>query len=99
MVTFDRNDRSLADRLASEYLRPEPGAVDPLVAGTRCWRRQVLHLPPADRLQAAAFLGSVAAAIEAQEVGNRPVDVERVLSYVHQRDALPRGAAGVVGRE
>jgi rfaE bifunctional protein nucleotidyltransferase chain/domain len=79
LVTFNHNDQAPTDRLITEYLPAlTGGAVDPLGCG--------------DALLATASLGSVAAALEAQEIGNRPVDVERVLGYLHQRDALPGGA-------
>ena len=93
LVTFDRNDRSLADRLASEYLPAlSLGAVDPLGCGDALLATASLTLAAGGSLQAAAFLGSIAAAIEAQHVGNQPVDAERILECLHQRDALPAGA-------
>lgn len=93
LVTFDRNDRSLAERLASEYLPAlSSNAVDPLGCGDALLATASLALAASGSLQAAAFLGSVAAAIEAQDLGNRAVDSERVISYLNHRDALPAGA-------
>jgi rfaE bifunctional protein kinase chain/domain/rfaE bifunctional protein nucleotidyltransferase chain/domain len=93
LVTFDRNEQSPADRLASEYLPAlSPGAVDPLGCGDALLAAASVALAAGGSLQAAALLGSVAAAIEAQEIGNRAVDVGRVLAFLHHRDTVPAGA-------
>ncbi|MDB5358113.1 MAG: Bifunctional protein HldE [Phycisphaerales bacterium] len=93
LVTFDRNDRSIDDRLRSEYLPAlSPHAVDPLGCGDALLATASLILAAGGSLQAAAFLGSIAAAIEVQEIGNQPVSAERILSQLHQRDALPATA-------
>ncbi len=93
LVTFDRTDCTPEDRLASEYVPAlSSSAPDPLGCGDALLATATLALAAGGSLQAAAFLGSVAAAIESQEIGNRPVSTEQVLGYLHQRDALPAGA-------
>ena len=74
LVTFARNERSLTDRLASEYIPSLcAGAVDPLGCGDALLATASLILAAGGSLQAAAFLGSAAAALEAQDIGNKPV--------------------------
>jgi len=93
LVTFNRNDQTPSDRLITEYLPSlTAGALDPLGCGDALLATASLALAAGGSLQAAAFLGSVAAAIEAQEVGNRPIDLERMLACLHRRDALPADA-------
>jgi len=90
LVTFDRNDRSMADRLHSEYLPAlAPHAIDTLGCGDALLATSSLILAAGGSLQAAAFLGSIAAAIEAQEIGNQPITAECILTQLHQRDTLP----------
>jgi rfaE bifunctional protein kinase chain/domain/rfaE bifunctional protein nucleotidyltransferase chain/domain len=90
LVTFDRKDGSLADRLSSEYLPAlSQGAIDPLGCGDALLATATLALAAGGSLQAAAFLGSIAAGVEAQEIGNRPIDAKRILASLHQRDAQP----------
>jgi bifunctional ADP-heptose synthase (sugar kinase/adenylyltransferase) len=50
-----------------------------------------LTLAAGGSLQAAALIGSIAAAVEVQEVGNVPVTVEQVLAYLQQQDEQERG--------
>lgn len=93
LVTFDHAERSPQGRLTSEYLPAlSNAAIDPLGCGDALLATASLALAAGGSLTAAAFLGSIAAAIEAQEVGNKPVTRERMLSLLHQRDALPMDA-------
>jgi len=93
LVTFNHNDQTPSDRLLTEYLPAlTASALDPLGCGDALLATASLALAAGGSLQAAAFLGSVAAAIESQEIGNRPILLERMLGYLHQRDALPAGA-------
>jgi rfaE bifunctional protein kinase chain/domain/rfaE bifunctional protein nucleotidyltransferase chain/domain len=93
LVAFDGSPRPLPQRLHSEYVPAlAPHATDPLGAGDALLATATLALAAGGSLQAAAFLGSVAAAIEVQELGNHPVTAERILRQLHQQDALPTGA-------
>ncbi|HWE00759.1 MAG TPA: PfkB family carbohydrate kinase [Tepidisphaeraceae bacterium] len=93
LVTFHRNDQAAADRLITEYLPAlSATALDPLGCGDALLATASLALAAGGSLQAAAFLGSVAAAIEAQEIGNRPIDAEQMLAYLRHRDAAPAEA-------
>jgi len=88
LVTFDGSQRPLPARLKSEYLPALcPHAIDPLGCGDALLSAATLALAAGGSLQAAALLGSIAAAVEAQELGNIPVTAERILSQLHQRDA------------
>lgn len=93
LVTFDGSERPLPTRLRSEYLPAlAPHAIDPLGCGDALLAAASFALAAGGSLASAAFLGSVAAAIEAQEIGNHPVACERILAQLHQRDALPATA-------
>lgn len=82
LVTFDRPPgATMADRLRSEYVPALAAhAIDPLGCGDALLATASLTLAAGGSLQAAAFLGSVAASIEAGHVGNHPVDAESLLS-------------------
>lgn len=87
LVTFDGSERPLPPRLKSEYLPALcPHAIDPLGCGDALLAAATLALSAGGSLQAAALLGSVAAAVEAQELGNVPVTAERIVSQLQQRD-------------
>ena len=93
LVTFDGNQRPLPPRLQSEYIPAlAPHAMDPLGCGDALLATASLALAAGGSLEAAAFLGSIAAAVEAQEIGNHPITSERVLAQLHQRDAIPVSA-------
>src|SRR5207302_11510797 len=90
LVTFDRGEGQAGERLRSEYLPALAGqAVDPLGCGDALLATATLALAAGGSLHAAAFLGSVAAALEAQKLGNQPVSTEQLLSQLFQAEARP----------
>lgn len=95
LVTFERDERSAAERLRSEYLPALcPRGIDPLGCGDALLATATLSLCAGGSLQAAALLGSIAAAIEVQEVGNVPVSAERIRRHLRKQEpeALPVAA-------
>jgi bifunctional ADP-heptose synthase (sugar kinase/adenylyltransferase) len=65
-------------------------AIDPLGCGDALLATASLALAAGGSLQAAAFLGSVAASIEASHVGNHPIDTDELLqraAYLTAREA------------
>ena len=95
LVTFDGSETPLPSRLKSDYLPAlSSPAIDPLGCGDALLSAATLALAAGGSLQAAAFLGAVAASIESQEVGNIPVTTERLLWQLQQRDAFAARKAG-----
>ena len=95
LVTFDRGEGAADDeRLRSEYV-PALAAhpVDSLGCGDALLATATLALAGGGSLQAAAFLGSVAAAVEVGQVGNQPVDADQVLSHFRASGAATAEAA------
>jgi rfaE bifunctional protein kinase chain/domain/rfaE bifunctional protein nucleotidyltransferase chain/domain len=91
LVTFDRGDRPAdGERLRSEYI-PALAAnpIDPLGCGDALLATATLALAAGGSLQAAAFLGSIAAAAEARQLGNQPIDADEVLSRLDDRAPVP----------
>jgi rfaE bifunctional protein kinase chain/domain/rfaE bifunctional protein nucleotidyltransferase chain/domain len=87
LVTFERDEHSAAERLRSEYLPALcPQGLDPLGCGDALLATATLTLCAGGSLQAAALLGSIAAAVEVTELGNVPVSVERVLRHLGMRE-------------
>jgi rfaE bifunctional protein kinase chain/domain/rfaE bifunctional protein nucleotidyltransferase chain/domain len=90
LVAFDNflppvhgQSQSWERRVRSEYLPPLAShAVDPLGCGDALLSAASLALVAGGSLQAAAYVGSLAAAIEAQHVGNRPVSADDLLSRI-----------------
>lgn len=94
LVTFDRGERPAdGQRLRSEYipaLTAHP--VDPLGCGDALLATATLALAAGGSLQAAAFLGSIAAAIEVRQIGNQPIDADQLLSRLQDRVPVPAAA-------
>ncbi|HSI37160.1 MAG TPA: PfkB family carbohydrate kinase, partial [Tepidisphaeraceae bacterium] len=68
-------------RLRSEYLPAlTDRAIDPLGCGDALLAGASLALAAGGSVHAAAYVGSVAAAFEAQQVGNQPITLEALLS-------------------
>lgn len=86
LVTFDHPDGAVRtdQRLRSEYvpaLSTGP-AVDPLGCGDALLATATMALAVGGSLQAAALLGSIAAAITVGRIGNRPIDAEQLLERI-----------------
>lgn len=89
LVTFSPPERA-ADaplgRLASEYLPALSNrVVDPLGCGDALLATASLALACGGSLHAAAYLGSVAAALEIQQVGNQPITGETLTGAISDR--------------
>ncbi len=96
LITFDwppaTGDAPPA-RLRSEYLPAFSSyAVDPLGCGDALLAAATLALSSGGSLQAAAFLGSLAAALEVQQLGNHPIDAEQLIAHLHHQDSLQDSA-------
>jgi bifunctional ADP-heptose synthase (sugar kinase/adenylyltransferase) len=79
LVAFDRPAGEVNGRLTSQYLPALAGRViDPLGCGDALLAAASLTLAAGGSLAAAAYLGSAAAAIEVQQLGNRPVAAEEL---------------------
>jgi rfaE bifunctional protein kinase chain/domain/rfaE bifunctional protein nucleotidyltransferase chain/domain len=88
LVTFDRNEQAADERLRSEYvpaLSTHP--IDPLGCGDALLAVATLTLAAGGSLQAAAVLGSMAAAVEVEQLGNVPVTSEQILDRISRADA------------
>jgi rfaE bifunctional protein kinase chain/domain/rfaE bifunctional protein nucleotidyltransferase chain/domain len=94
LIAFDRlpgADRlaegSFASRVRGEHIPALcPVAIDPLGCGDSLIATSTLALASGGSLVAAAFLGSAAAAVEAQRVGNIPIsasDVRQTIVRIH----------------
>jgi rfaE bifunctional protein kinase chain/domain/rfaE bifunctional protein nucleotidyltransferase chain/domain len=93
LITFDRNDRAAHERLRSEYIPAlSKSTVDPLGCGDALLATASLALAAGSSLQAAAFLGSIAAAVEVQQIGNQPVDADQILGQLQDRASLHAAA-------
>jgi rfaE bifunctional protein kinase chain/domain/rfaE bifunctional protein nucleotidyltransferase chain/domain len=92
LVTFSPPEQSSTEplgRLASEYLPAFSNRViDPLGCGDALLATTSLALACGGSLQAAAYLGSLAAAIEIQQLGNQPITAERLADAINCREAL-----------
>ena len=89
MVTFDGRERPLPPRLASEYIPAlSAHAIDPLGCGDALLATATLALAAGASLEAAAFLGALAAANEVQEIGNQPVSPDSMFGQLGQRDSM-----------
>ena len=74
-------DQSWERKLRSEYLPALAAhATDPLGCGDALLATATLAMAAGGNVHAAAYLGSVAAAFEAQRIGNQPITAEDLLS-------------------
>jgi len=94
LVLFDRpasdpDDPEWAGRLYSEYLPPLANAdTDPLGCGDALLAATTLALASGANPMQAAYLGSVAAAIELSKQGNLPVGLEAIRKFLRNRPEL-----------
>src|SRR3954470_16319729 len=90
LVSFDWPGGSSEEsdgRLGSEYVPALSGrTVDPLGCGDALLAVASLALAAGGSLQAAALLGSMAAAIEVSQIGNIPVSAEELIESICRRD-------------
>ncbi|HEY2588171.1 MAG TPA: PfkB family carbohydrate kinase [Tepidisphaeraceae bacterium] len=93
LVTFDGTEQPLPPRLPSEYVPAlAPHAIDPLGCGDALLATATLALTTGGSLEAAAFLGAIAAAIEVQELGNQPITAEQILAQLQRSQAISAAA-------
>jgi rfaE bifunctional protein kinase chain/domain/rfaE bifunctional protein nucleotidyltransferase chain/domain len=93
LIAFDRlpgaesMGDSFASRLKAEHIPAlAPFAIDPLGCGDSLISAATLTLASGGSLVAAGFLGSVAAAVEAQRIGNIPIsntDLRQAIVRIH----------------
>lgn len=100
LLVFDQyRDRNVDDswerKLRSEYLPAlTTRAVDPMGCGDALLATASLALAAGGSVHAAAYLGSVAAAFEAQRLGNHPITTQELLSGVWSPPPLSQAAEG-----
>jgi rfaE bifunctional protein kinase chain/domain/rfaE bifunctional protein nucleotidyltransferase chain/domain len=94
LVTFDwpkGSAQASGHRLRSEYVPAlSSRTVDPLGCGDALLATASLTLAAGGSLQAAAFLGSLAAAVEVESLGNVPVTSERLLGMLVETENAPQ---------
>jgi bifunctional ADP-heptose synthase (sugar kinase/adenylyltransferase) len=91
LMSFERSAAQLDGRLASEYLPALAAhAIDTLGCGDALLATATLTLTAGGSLTAAAFLGSLAAAVHVQTMGNLPLSVDRILDRLQSME--PRTA-------
>lgn len=89
LMTFERPKGNEDARLISEYLPAMAAhAVDPLGCGDALLATATLTLAAGGSLTAAAFLGSVAAALHVQTMGNVPLAAEKLLDRLHAHEPV-----------
>ncbi len=88
LVTFDRDEQAPDGRLRSEHIPAlAPHVIDPLGCGDALLATASAALAAGGSLEASAFLGSVAAAIEAQQIGNIPIHSDEIISFLCRQPA------------
>jgi sugar/nucleoside kinase (ribokinase family) len=95
LLTFDcpPDEAAAGERLRSEYLPAFVGhAIDPLGCGDALLATASLCLAAGGSLYAAALMGSLAAAFEAEQVGNLPITADHLLAQLHQTPSLSAAA-------
>jgi rfaE bifunctional protein kinase chain/domain/rfaE bifunctional protein nucleotidyltransferase chain/domain len=86
LIAFDQHRATGPGESWERHLRGEhlpalcPRAVDPLGCGDALLATATLALAAGGSLHAAAYLGSLAAALEAEQPGNRPITADQLLS-------------------
>lgn len=96
LVAFDHvlpmsMDGTWERKLRSAYLPSLAGqVVDPLGCGDAMLATASLTLAVNGSLQAAAYLGSLAAAAEASRLGNHPITAEQLLTCISHQPAVDR---------
>jgi rfaE bifunctional protein kinase chain/domain/rfaE bifunctional protein nucleotidyltransferase chain/domain len=97
LLVFDQHrprgvDESWERKLRSEYLPALANhAVDPLGCGDALLSAASLALAAGGSVQAAGFLGSIAAALEARRVGNQPITSEDLIAGMAESLATAQG--------
>jgi rfaE bifunctional protein kinase chain/domain/rfaE bifunctional protein nucleotidyltransferase chain/domain len=92
LVTFanpnsEESSEQSPARLVSEYLPALSNTVvDPLGCGDALLAAASMTLAAGGSLQAAAYLGALAAAVEIRELGNQPLSTEKLAGALHQRE-------------
>jgi rfaE bifunctional protein kinase chain/domain/rfaE bifunctional protein nucleotidyltransferase chain/domain len=87
LMSFERSAAQVDGRLTSEYLPAFAShAVDTLGCGDALLAIATLTLTAGGSLVAAAFLGSIAAAIHVQALGNVPLSVDQILDSLNSMD-------------
>jgi rfaE bifunctional protein kinase chain/domain/rfaE bifunctional protein nucleotidyltransferase chain/domain len=98
LVTFsppNQPNNTLLGRLSSEYLPAFSNRViDSLGCGDALLATASLALASGGSLYAAAYLGSLAAAIEIQQLGNQPLSAERLGNVIEQNEDRSARLAG-----
>jgi rfaE bifunctional protein kinase chain/domain/rfaE bifunctional protein nucleotidyltransferase chain/domain len=98
LVTFDWphvTPLASENRLRSEYVPALAShSIDPLGAGDALLAAASLTLAVGGSLQAAALLGSMAAAIEVQSIGNVPVTLDRLAETIARQEPTVARMAG-----
>jgi rfaE bifunctional protein kinase chain/domain/rfaE bifunctional protein nucleotidyltransferase chain/domain len=93
LVTFDWPNGSAAasgHRLRSEYVPAlVTRATDPLGCGDALLAAASLALAAGGSLQAAAFLGALAAAVEVDTIGNVPISIDRLMGMLVETELTP----------
>jgi rfaE bifunctional protein kinase chain/domain/rfaE bifunctional protein nucleotidyltransferase chain/domain len=93
LVTFDwpkGSAEASGHRLRSEYVPAlATRTVDPLGCGDALLATASLTLAAGGSLHAAAFLGSLAAAVEVERLGNVPVTTDRILGMLVENELAP----------
>jgi len=94
LVTFDRPaGQAVAARLRSEYLPAfSTVCVDPLGCGDALLAAATLTLAAGGSLQAAAYIGSMAAAIEVRQIGNEPLTAGDLGASLFDREGAAEAA-------